>query len=83
MPSLKVIQPGAEIDYNNLDALLAKARQEIANGRGLSKPTNANHLLRDSEAELDANFRHSMLEYFFKQKKIKVVFNNNNNNNNN
>lgn len=75
-PALASVEPGAEIDYNDLDALIAKARMELAAGRGLSNPTDATSLLRDSESELERNFRHSVLEYLFKQKKIKLALDN-------
>ena len=75
-PALASVEHGAEIDYNDLDALIAKARMELAAGRGLSNPTDATSLLRDSESELDRNFRHSVLEYLFKQKKIKLALDN-------
>lgn len=73
-PALASVEHGAEIDYNDLDALIAKARMELAAGRGLSNPTDATTLLRDSESELDQTFRHSVIEYLFKQKKIKLAF---------
>lgn len=73
-PAIASVEHRAEIDYNDVDALIAKARMELAAGRGLSNPTDATTLLRDSESELDRNFRHSVIEYLFKQKKIKLAF---------
>lgn len=62
---------------DDVDLLIQKARKEIAAGRGLSKPTDANALLKASESELDESFRSGIIENVFKQKRIRVAFGNN------
>lgn len=64
---------GKTITTDDVDALIEKARLEIAAGRGLSRQTDAAALLKDSESELDENFRAGVFENLFKHKKIKIA----------
>jgi len=68
-----LIESGKKVNPDDVDLLIAKARSEIAAGRGLSKQTDATALLKDSESELDENFRSGIIENIFKQKRIKVA----------
>lgn len=72
-----MIASGKAVNEDDLDAMIEKARLEIASGRGLSKPTDASALLREGESELDENFRSGIIENLFKQKRIRVAFGNN------
>ncbi|NUY82626.1 hypothetical protein HUK80_17105 [Flavobacterium sp. MAH-1] len=68
-----MIDSGKKVDADDVDLLIEKARKEIAAGNGLSKRTDATALLKDSESEIDENFRTGVLENLFKHKKIKVA----------
>ncbi|MBD3582888.1 hypothetical protein [Flavobacterium selenitireducens] len=71
------LESAKKTDPNDVDLLIEIARKEIAAGRGLSKPTDANALLKASESELDESFRSGIIENVFKQKRIRVAFGNN------
>lgn len=68
-----MIDSGKKVDADDVDLLIEKARKEIAAGNGLSKRTDATALLKDSESEIDENFRTGVFENLFKHKKIKVA----------
>ena len=69
----QLAQSGKQPTEDDVDALIEKARREIASGNGLSKPTDATALLKSSESELDESFRAGVFENLFKHKKIKVA----------
>ncbi|RZJ66254.1 MAG: hypothetical protein EOO50_10705 [Flavobacterium sp.] len=71
-----MIKAGKQPDEDDVDLLIEKARREIAAGNGLSKQTDANALLKDSESELNESFRSGIFESLFKQKRIKIAFSN-------
>ena len=68
-----IASPASKAEPDDVDALINRARSEIAAGRGLLKPTDASALLKVSESELDENFRSGIIENLFKQKRIKVA----------
>lgn len=70
---LIMVESGQKVNEDDVDALIEKARKELSAGHGLSKPTDANALLKASESEMDESFRTGIFESLFKQKRIKVA----------
>lgn len=69
----QIAKAGKQPTEDDVDALIAKARLDIAAGNYPSRPTDAAALLKTSESELDESFRSGIFENLFKQKRIRVA----------
>ncbi|NMH28197.1 hypothetical protein [Flavobacterium silvaticum] len=71
---IQMNESGKTISEDDVDALIEKARREIAAGNGPTQNTDATALLRDSEDELTGEFRSNVFQNLMTHKKIKIAF---------
>lgn len=71
---MALAESGKPVPEDDIDALINKARIDIASGQGLSQPTDASALLRDSENEMTEEFRSNVFKELIKHKRIRIAF---------